>query len=173
MRKILLILIIIPFLLGWSGRTEPIIIIVEEETPPKIEEPIKRLAPQYSCADIERISERVRGTPYVWGGHSPAGFDCSGFIWHIEKELGIINKRTTSRKMWIMNSNQERNWRDAKCGYYVWWTFTNNRPMGHVGVMVNSNYFWHSGSSTGVTKAQFVRNGYWDRIFNGAKHGML
>lgn len=130
-------------------------------------------APQYSCTDIERYAQRVRGTPYVWGGHSPTGFDCSGFVWYMEKQLGIINTRTTSRKMWLMNSNRILNWREAKCGDYVWWTFSASRPMGHVGIMVTDHSFWHSGSSTGVTRAKFVRNGYWDNIFNGCKAGML
>lgn len=36
------------------------------------------------------------GTPYVWGGEDPSGFDCSGLIQHVYGELGIRLPRTTT-----------------------------------------------------------------------------
>ena len=39
-------------------------------------------APQAS-SDIVRTAYAYRGTPYVWGGERPGGFDCSGFTMHL------------------------------------------------------------------------------------------
>lgn len=46
----------------------------------------------------ERIVEAAKkyiGVPYVWGGTTPAGFDCSGFVQYVYKECGLSIPRVT------------------------------------------------------------------------------
>jgi cell wall-associated NlpC family hydrolase len=48
---------------------------------------------------IDRVintGKTLIGTPYVWGGCTPGGFDCSGFIQYIFAQNGIVLPRTTT-----------------------------------------------------------------------------
>jgi hypothetical protein len=48
-----------------------------------------------AAADIIGLGEQYLGTPYVWGGTDPSGFDCSGLMQYIFGKSGISIPRTT------------------------------------------------------------------------------
>ncbi len=78
-------------------------------------------------------AETWLGTPYVWGGTSRYGVDCSGLIQAVHRELGVSLPRTTWSQWWA--------------GGRSWWNGANAGDM----VFSNFGYGWasHVGIATG------------------------
>jgi len=56
------------------------------------------LAPT-SGSEVLQVASRYVGTPYRWGGTTPAGFDCSGFTGYIFSQVGVDLPRTATAQM--------------------------------------------------------------------------
>lgn len=65
---------------------------VREELPAQ---PAPAPAVNYAGGDIVSIASSLTGVPYVYGGSSPAGFDCSGFTQYVYGVAGISIPRTS------------------------------------------------------------------------------
>lgn len=141
-----------------------------EETDPK-EEPKPSL-----CKKALQAWQSIEKYPYVWGGDKirDGGFDCSGAIYYVQAQIGKPVPRTTSKKYNIMAGGSPKHWQDGKCLDWIWWTFSPDRPYGHIGMHINEEendeiIVYQSGSSTGPTETNMVEGGYWDDIFDESK----
>ena len=117
-----------------------------------------------ASGDLISTAKSVVGVPYVWGGSSPSGFDCSGFIYWAFKQSGqSINRLSTDgyyNRSYIVNSPQ--------VGDLVFFEGTYRSGISHMGIYLGNNEFIHAGSSTGVTIAN-LNNSYWSKHFHSFK----
>ncbi|MFI6425134.1 C40 family peptidase [Promicromonospora sp. NPDC050880] len=68
-------------------------------------------------ASVVSIAMRYLGVPYVWGGTTPAGFDCSGFTSYVFAQVGIDLPRTSSSQRY---AGTVVSWADALPGDLIW-----------------------------------------------------
>lgn len=96
---------------------------------------------------IVSMCRRYIGVPYVWGGESPGGFDCSGYVQYVFHKNGIRLPRTADIQYEVgqrVKTGQERP------GDMVF--FETYAPgASHVGVYLGNRFFIHASSSRGVT----------------------
>jgi cell wall-associated NlpC family hydrolase len=111
---------------------------------------------------LARSALRFLGTPYVFGGTSTSGFDCSGFVQHVFGMLGIELPRTADA--------QYDAGRPAvggpRAGDLVF--FDTYGGVSHVGIYLGHGEFVHASSSRGVMVSK-LSEAYWASRYVGAK----
>lgn len=91
-------------------------------------------------------AKKYEGTPYVWGGATPEGFDCSGLTMTAMKEAGIEIPRT-SQEQFAGGTPVEKD--QLQPGDLV---FFNGEPPGHVGIYAGDGKVTHAPTSGDVVK---------------------
>jgi cell wall-associated NlpC family hydrolase len=106
---------------------------------------------------IRAAIERNLGRPYVWGAAGMKSFDCSGFVWRVMSENGILLKRTTARKLYLCLPPAGDRW---KFGNLVFFD-----DLKHVGIVNGHADFYHAQTGRGTTRSPF--DPYWRRKVYG------
>ncbi len=112
---------------------------------------------------LTRDALRFIGTPYVFGGTSASGFDCSGYVQHVYAMLGVALPRTADAQFYA-----GRPVRGGKVpGDLVFFQTYESGP-SHVGIYLGGGRFIHSSSSHGVMISS-ISDEYWSAHYLGAK----
>ncbi|MFC4404399.1 NlpC/P60 family protein [Gracilibacillus xinjiangensis] len=112
--------------------------------------------------DIVGTAKAYQGIPYVWGGTTTAGFDCSGYIQYVFKQLNIHLPRTVN-EMW--NATQPLD--QPAIGDIVFFETYKPGP-SHAGIYIGNRQFIHAGASNGV-EISTLDQPYWSERYLGAK----
>jgi cell wall-associated NlpC family hydrolase len=118
---------------------------------------------------IASLAESIRTfikTPYVWGGRSRRGTDCSGFVQTVFAEAGIKLPRS-SKQQWTSGTKVARD--KLKKGDLVFFVTIGNR-ISHVGVVTDpaQDQFAHASSSRGVVYSD-LKSKYYRLRYAGAR----
>jgi len=102
---------------------------------------------------VKTAIERNLGRPYVWGAAGMKSFDCSGFVWRVMYENGVLMKRTTARKYYMMLKPV------PKSAQWNFGTLVFFDDLKHIGIVDSSTYFYHAQVSAGTNRSQM--NSFW------------
>lgn len=108
---------------------------------------------------------QLRGTPYLDGGASPRGFDCSGFTQYVFAQYGVALPRAVEQQ-YKVGSKVDSD--DLSAGDLLFFQ-TTARGATHVGIAVGTDQFVHAPSSTGTVRVERLSADYWSRRFIGAR----
>lgn len=112
------------------------------------------------------VKEAMRyiGTPYVWGGNTPLGFDCSGFTSYVYKNvLGITLPRISYQQG---NGGQGVGRDEMRPGDLVFWDNSNrNNGADHVGIYIGNNQFIAAPEPGQSVKVSSLYGDYWARRY--------
>ncbi|WP_282936961.1 NlpC/P60 family protein [Paenibacillus sp. RC67] len=103
---------------------------------------------------------------YVWGGATPDGFDCSGFIYFMYNKFGVSFNRTSSSVMATMGTSIAR--ASLQPGDWVFFALNDPDAISHAGIYTGNGEFISATRSAGVY-IQKLDNSYWGPKYMGAR----
>ncbi|MCU0847840.1 MAG: C40 family peptidase [Spirochaetes bacterium] len=117
-----------------------------------------------SRKSIVVTAKRYIGVKYKKGGVSPAGFDCSGYVWYVYNKNGIDLPRTSHKQFY---AGKKISIRQAKPGDLIFFN-TTGKSLSHVGIYLGGTKFIHSPRSGKKVSYADINNKYWKRRYAGS-----
>lgn len=115
---------------------------------------------------IANEAQKYLGVPYVWGGSSPSGFDCSGFTQYVMRACGYSINRTATAQL---SNGYSVSYSDLQPGDLVFFnnTYATDAPASHVGIYIGDGEFIHAGS--GCVEITDLSMSYYASRYVGAR----
>ena len=124
-----------------------------------------KVLPTVSATDALKLRSMIRatakqyiGVPYVWGGETPKGFDCSGFTQYVFRKNGYELHRSALQQLQdgVIISKA-----DLQCGDLIYFTGTvhSGSYASHIGIYIGNGQMIHAGSK-GIAIVDFNKAYY-------------
>ena len=123
---------------------------------------------RYTGTDIVNKAKEFIGTPYLWGGFTPVGFDCSGIVKYVYNHFGIEISRTTYYQV-HEGKTVQRN--ELRAGDLIFFT-TNEEDasdISHVGIYIGNNDFIHAPGPGQLVKVSSLSSSYYNEKYYVSK----
>jgi len=118
------------------------------------------VAPPNVHGGVVGIAMRYLGVPYVWGGSSPSGFDCSGLVSYVFAQIGVSLPHSSYAQFGIGTPVSIG---ELQPGDLVFFT-----GASHVGIYIGGGQFIHAPHTGDVVKISSL-SGYYSSNFAGAR----
>jgi cell wall-associated NlpC family hydrolase len=112
------------------------------------------IAPPPSHGGVVGIAEQYLGVPYVWGGASPSGFDCSGFTMYVYAQVGVSLPHNAAAQYGYGSPVSRGSLAPGDLVFFD--------GLGHVGLYIGGNAFIHAPHTGDVVKISSLTGWYAD-----------
>jgi cell wall-associated NlpC family hydrolase len=117
--------------------------------------------PPATHGGVVAIAMQYLGVPYVWGGASPSGFDCSGFIMYVYAQVGISLPHNAAMQ-YGYGSPVSRD--QLQAGDLVFFD-----GLGHAGIYIGGGSFIHAPHTGDVVKISSLSDSWYASTYVGAR----
>ena len=114
---------------------------------------------------VLRHALKFMGVPYVWGGDTPNGFDCSGFVQHVYGRCGIPLPRTADLQFDVGKVIPKGKEQPGDLIYFE----TYCPGPSHIGIFLGRHQFVHASSAAGQITISDLREAHFQKCYLGAK----
>lgn len=136
--------------------------VESQPTPPVVTKP-PATSNSGTVNQIVDLAMSLQGIPYVWGGSSPNGFDCSGFLYYVYSKSGVDIPRTNT----IGLDARSYEVSSPQVGDIVFFSNTYTSGISHAGIYLGNNKFVHAGGDR--VQVSSLSEGYWKKHFDSFK----
>ena len=119
------------------------------------------VAPPSQYTGVVGIAMQYLGTPYVWGGSSPGGFDCSGLVMFVYSQVGVSLPHNAAAQF---NYGVPVSRDQLEPGDLVFFD-----GLGHVGIYIGGGQFIHAPHTGDVVKISSLSDSWYAATFVGAR----
>jgi cell wall-associated NlpC family hydrolase len=123
--------------------------------------PEATVVPSSRYGGVVGIAMQYLGVPYVWGGASPSGFDCSGLIVYVFAQVGVSLPHYTGA-LWNVGAPVSGDQLEA--GDLVFFN-----GLGHAGIYIGGGQFIHAPHTGDVVKISSMFEGWYASSYMGAR----
>lgn len=114
---------------------------------------------------IAALALKYLGRPYVFGGSSPSGFDCSGFVWYVLKQSGTPVSRGLFGQY---SSGSHPRLSQLQPGDLVFFENTYMPGLSHNGIYLGGGKFVHAVDEASGVAVSDINDSYWASRYYGA-----
>lgn len=113
---------------------------------------------------IVRTAQKYLGVRYRYGGATPSGFDCSGYVMYVYKKNGILLPRSVGSQY---KAGRRIRMGKTKPGDLVFFKTSRKKRLSHVGIYMGGRRFIHAPRSGKRVSYADMRNPYWKKRYVG------
>ena len=111
-------------------------------------------------------AQKYLGVPYVYGGASPSGFDCSGFVYYVYRQCGYSITRTATTQN---GDGYQVSRSELQPGDIIIFYNSARTAIGHSGIYIGNGQFIHASSGGGKVMVTNLSSSYYDARFYSAR----
>jgi cell wall-associated NlpC family hydrolase len=118
-------------------------------------------APPPTQGGVVGIAMRYLGVPYVWGGASPSGFDCSGFSMYVYAQVGISLPHNAAMQYGYGSPVSRAQLAPGDLVFF--------NGLGHMGIYIGGGQFIHAPHTGDVVKISSLNESWYSSTYYGAR----